>query len=97
MIAGGIEAISLPRFVSEKYASFDDYISKNLDYPANAKNKGIEEEVIVEFTVTKNGEIKNPKIIKGPCRAFMTTMLPRLIELNKSGYFGCSDWLPSCP
>lgn len=87
MIAGGIEAISLPRFVSEKYASFDDYISKNLDYPANAKNKGIEEEVIVEFTVTKNGEIKNPKIIKGAGVDFDAEAI-RLIKNSP-------DWIPA--
>ena len=87
MIVGGIEAMVLPRFESEKYADFDDYISNNLNYPSNVKKDGIEGEVIVEFTVSKNGKIKNPKIIKGASDDFDAEAI-RLIKNSP-------DWIPA--
>ena len=87
MIIGGIEAMVLPRFESEKYADFDDYISNNFNYPSNVKRDGIEGEVIVEFTVSKNGKIKNPKIIKGARDDFDAEAI-RLIKNSP-------DWIPA--
>jgi protein TonB len=37
--------------------SFYDYISQNINYPINAKRKGIEGKVTVSFIINKKGEI----------------------------------------
>lgn len=40
-------------------------IYKNLSYPQDAKNNGIEGKVILRFVVTKEGNIVQPIIVKG--------------------------------
>ncbi|OFX71766.1 MAG: hypothetical protein A2X12_05320 [Bacteroidetes bacterium GWE2_29_8] len=44
------------------YNALIDYLSKNIQYPEEAKEKGIEGKVFVNFTVTKTGKIKNVTI-----------------------------------
>lgn len=87
MNVGGINAIMAPRFESERYTDFDDYISSNMNYPSNAKNDGIEGGVIVEFTISKNGKIKEPKIIKG----VETELDAEAIRLIKKS----PEWIPA--
>lgn len=41
------------------------FISENLHYPASSAESGIEGRVIVQFVVTKNGDIANPKVLRG--------------------------------
>lgn len=41
------------------------YLAKNLKYPAEARNMGIEGTVIVVFTINSDGSISNPEILKG--------------------------------
>lgn len=41
------------------------FLSNNLNYPNEAKTKGVEGKVVVRFIVDANGNIKNPQIIKG--------------------------------
>lgn len=40
-------------------------IYKNLSYPQDAKDKGIEGKVILRFVVTREGNIMQPVIVKG--------------------------------
>lgn len=42
-----------------------DYIKTNLKYPKEAMQKQLEGQVIVQFIVNKNGEIKNTRIARG--------------------------------
>ena len=42
-----------------------DFISKNVKYPAAAKEQKIEGTVMVEFVVDKNGNVIEPKVVKG--------------------------------
>lgn len=42
-----------------------EYIMKNLSYPEEAKNKGIEGRVIVRFVVDKDGKVISPEVIRG--------------------------------
>ena len=42
-----------------------DFIKNNLIYPENAKKKGVQGDVIVQFKVNSNGDVNSPKIIKG--------------------------------
>lgn len=46
--------------------SFDiqDYLAKNLRYPSDAREKGIEGKVIVRFVVTANGAIRRVEVVK---------------------------------
>lgn len=44
------------------------YVTKKIEYPQLAKEKGIQGTVIVAITINKAGDIENPTIIKGlPC------------------------------
>ncbi len=40
-------------------------IQSKVEYPAAAKRAGIEGRVTVQFVVDKNGDVKNPKVIRG--------------------------------
>lgn len=44
---------------------FRKYIAKNLRYPEDAAASGISGRVIVQFTVNKNGEVVDPKVVRG--------------------------------
>ena len=41
-----------------------NYISKNVVYPQQAKEKGIQGKVFVSFIVTKEGKVKDAKVVK---------------------------------
>jgi len=41
-----------------------DFLVKNIKYPENAKNKGIQGKVFVSFTIDESGKVNNPKIEK---------------------------------
>ena len=41
------------------------YLQKNIQYPQDAKEKGIHGRVIVQFIVEKDGNIKDTKVIRG--------------------------------
>lgn len=42
------------------------YLSKNIKYPASARDMGIEGKVFVQFVVEKDGSISNAKVVRGP-------------------------------
>ncbi len=41
------------------------FIKENLQYPAEALNKGVEGDVIVKYKVSGKGEVLEPEIVKG--------------------------------
>ena len=41
-----------------------EFIAKNLIYPESAMENGIEGKVIVEFVITADGSVTNPKIVR---------------------------------
>ena len=45
--------------------AFFFYLQENMIYPEDAKKNGIEGKVLVEFVVTKEGEIRDVTILKG--------------------------------
>ncbi|MFA8299197.1 MAG: TonB family protein [Hyphomicrobiales bacterium] len=47
-------------------SSLKKYLNKNLEYPAEAKNKGIEGRVHLNFIVEKDGSVSNVKVLKSP-------------------------------
>ena len=46
-------------------AGFEDYIKKNLKYPAIARDNKLEGNVFIQFTVWKDGQIKDTRVAKG--------------------------------
>lgn len=46
-------------------ANFFKFVSKNLDYPRQAKRMGIEGKVIMSFIVNKDGSIVDVKVLRG--------------------------------
>lgn len=44
---------------------FFQYVMKNLKYPEEARNQGIEGKVLVEFVIKNNGEVSDVKVIQG--------------------------------
>jgi TonB family protein len=44
---------------------FRKYIAQNLRYPKSAADKGIQGKVIVQFAVNKNGQVVDPKVVRG--------------------------------
>ncbi|MBR6081663.1 MAG: energy transducer TonB [Salinivirgaceae bacterium] len=42
-----------------------EYITENLVYPAEAKDKNLEGKVFVQFVINKNGEVVSPRIARG--------------------------------
>ncbi len=53
-----------PRYPG-RIGSITKYFSDNLQYPEEAKRLKIEGQVQVDFIVTKNGDVKDVKVIKG--------------------------------
>jgi TonB family protein len=55
---------SMPSFPGGD-AKLMNYIKKNINYPLEDKAKGIEGKVIVRFTVTKTGKVKDARVLRG--------------------------------
>ena len=47
------------------YAALNEFIRKNLKYPAICRENGIQGRVIVSFIVEKDGRIVQPEVVKG--------------------------------
>jgi TonB family protein len=43
-----------------------EFLHKNLQYPEEAREKGIEGDVIVRFKVNEQGQVLDPKVVNGP-------------------------------
>ncbi len=54
----------MPKFSVNGYQDFNDYIRKNLKYPENAKQLGMNREVLIQFIVNKNGKVEDVKVIQ---------------------------------
>lgn len=54
----------MPKFPGGDQAMYE-YIGKNLEYPAKAKEENIQGRVVVEFVVEKDGKITHAKVIQG--------------------------------
>ena len=55
----------MPKFNGNNSDAFLIHIQKNLRYPFEAQEKGIEGRVFVQFDVDKYGKVKNAKIVRG--------------------------------
>lgn len=41
------------------------FLNKNIKYPAAAQEKGVQGRVIIQFVITKEGDIVNPNVVRG--------------------------------
>ena len=57
----------MPKFKDKenKIKNFNDYVEKEMKYPQEALNENIEGKVYVQFTVGKNGYVKDAKVARG--------------------------------
>lgn len=76
----------MPTFGNSNEDEFPKWIAANMQYPKEAIEKGINGKVIVEFLITKDGSIKNPKIVKS-VNPLLDTEALRLINT-------CPKWNP---
>ena len=56
--------LNLPQYIGGSEA-FKSFVSTNLKYPAEALNDKIEGSVIVEYDISDEGVVINPRILKG--------------------------------
>lgn len=59
-----IEVENMPEFPGGEGA-FLEFISSNIKYPEEAKQKGVQGKVYVSFVVSKDGTVKDAKIVRG--------------------------------
>ena len=57
-----------PQFKKGQVA-FYEYLNSNIKYPNDAKKHGITGKAIMEFTIEKNGEVTDIKVIRGLCNS----------------------------
>jgi TonB family protein len=60
-----------------------DQIYKNITYPADAKEKGIEGKVTIRFVVDKEGNVKQPSISKGLWPSIDNVVLSAITQISK--------------
>jgi TonB family protein len=70
----------------------NEYITKFLDYPEYAKEKGIQGTCNVSFVITESGLVTNVKVIKG-INAEMDANAVKVIE-KMNQYFYDEPWVP---
>lgn len=81
-----VKVETMPEFQGGGINKFRSYIQKNLEYPEEAAEKGIEETVYVKFIVETNGEASNVEILKGE-HASLKNEVKRVIK-------NAPDWKP---
>ena len=55
----------MPEYANGGMQGLMEYLSKNIQYPADAHTKGIQGRVTVQFVVEKDGSISNTKVLRG--------------------------------
>lgn len=66
---------------------FEKWLLKNVHYPEEEEQLGIEETIFVRFTVTKEGEIKYPHVVEGEN--------DNLIEAALESMTRMPEWIPA--
>jgi TonB family protein len=76
----------MPRFNSgDPVIEFRKYISENLQYPEEEKNKNISGRVIVQFIVSSDGSVKDAKVVSGASPGLDKEAL-RVVELSSPAW-----------
>ena len=64
------------------------FIARNIRYPAEARENGIQGRVVVQFVITKEGSLEDAKVVQKGGSGLDEEAL-RVIDLMRTGY-----WLP---
>jgi protein TonB len=67
-----------------------EYIYSNIQYPQEARKTGVEGICIVNFIVSKNGSIKNAKVLRDPGGGIGSEALRVVNSMNENGI----RWIP---
>ena len=54
-----------PRFPDNEMAALPRFLQENIRYPRNAFRRGIEEEIVVEFAIDKDGSVVDIEVVQG--------------------------------
>ena len=65
-----------------------NHLMKNVEYPANMLEYDIEASVVIEVSITKNGEIETSKIVEGYSDSFDKAVLKAMENLRTLKYKG---------
>jgi protein TonB len=60
-----------------------DEIYKNITYPVDAREKGIEGRVLVRFVIDKDGKATQPAISKGLCPSIDNVVLAAISKISR--------------
>jgi periplasmic protein TonB len=63
--AGGVEFKAQNRYLREHFAYIRDKILRNIRYPAMARRLGWQGRVLLSFTITLDGSLKETKVMQG--------------------------------
>lgn len=55
----------LPKFQGRSHNAAKNYIQEHLEYPDEARQKGLQGQVFVEFLVDHKGKVKDAKVVRG--------------------------------
>lgn len=70
IIEDGIVPDTFPLFKGEDpHAAFSVWVNSKLRYPEDARNKGIEGTVLVNFTINEDGRLASMQILESPCQS----------------------------
>jgi TonB family protein len=69
----------MPEFIGGADA-LDEFVKKNLKYPAEAKEKGIQGKVYIQFVVEKDGSVTNIIVRRG-ANALLDAEAVRIVKL----------------
>ena len=87
--------VTAPRFQNDIFESVNDFLTNNVEYPANSKNAGLQGTEVLQFTVSTNGEISDFKIINSVSPEIDIEVIRSLEATNGKWKPGTSDGLPT--
>ena len=59
-----LDVDELPTFQGQDPKTFNTWLYKHLSYPSSAKQRGISGRVVVQFTVSSNGSLRDIIVVK---------------------------------
>jgi len=72
-----------PTFMGkEAGAEFGKWVINNVQYPAEAKTKGIQGRVTLQFTIAKDGKVKDVKVAKSSGSEILDNEVVRVISMS---------------
>ncbi len=76
----------LPTFRGQNFNACKAYVQEHLEYPAKAKDAGIQGKVLVEFVVNAKGKVADARVVKG--------VDPMLDKAALAAVYSMPDWEP---